>query len=222
MLKYTALIVLSCCLALGVWTAAIAAGDHPIARQTLDQVKADETALQAARATLESQETMGEAELCAYLRKALWTVYNALNAYTIDKMDVPDDLQALVTEGYLSAWPDNPLNEWKPMRVLSLGDSFAPGDFVMQWAPSNRMSFVGPVKDAKLRPLSYALAVYGLTEKTEPSGPHAALEHNSWVIIPRGIVALLDTYTESADEMLRKLQRIANEKSNQDKAAAQK
>jgi hypothetical protein len=222
MLKYTALIVLSCYLALGVWTAAMAAGEHPVAKKILDQVHTNEADLRVARATLEGQASMGEAELCAYLRKALWTVYNALSAYSIDKMDVPDDLQTLVAEGYLSSWPDNPLNEWKPMRVLNLGDGFAPGDFVMQWAPAYRQSFVGSVKDARLRPLSYAIAVYGLTENTEPSGPHSALDHNSWVIVPRGIVALLDTYTESADETLRKLQRIANEASNQEKADVQK
>jgi hypothetical protein len=221
MLRRIAAVMFACSLAVGVFSIARAAGEHPIAKQVLDQVNKDQTRVTAARAALEAQETMGEAELCAYFRASLWLVYNALNAYTIDKMDVPDDLQELVSAGYLSSWPGNPLNEWKPMRVLALGDGFAPGEFVMQWAPPHKYSFVGSIKDAKLRPLSYALAVYGLVETTEPTGPHKALDQNSWVITPRGVVALLDTYFESANETLRKLQRQANDNTNESREGAE-
>lgn len=189
------------------------AGETAMGKQFLDQAQKREANVKAGEAELKAHESWGEAELRAYLRDAAWLVYLALNAYSFDKNNVPDDLQELVSAGYMSTWPANPLNDWQPLRVLGVGDAFAAGELVVQWAPVSHQSLVGTLTDYELRPLSYELGIYGLTPDCEPSGPveHATL--NTWAVTPKGVIVMLGSSTESATQTLDKARkRIARAK----------
>jgi hypothetical protein len=207
MFRRMAIVILICFIACGVWSTAYAVGDNPLSRQFLDDTRKAAQKVQAGQTSLQATDTWGEAEVCAYLRDVAWMVYSALDTYSFDKRDVPLNLQDLVTEGYISFWPLNPLNNWEPMRVLSISDGFSPGDLVVQWAPISHQSIVGKIEDYELKPLSYEVAVYGWTEASKPNGRAKPVEENTWALTPRGIVTMLGTATETATQTLDKIRR---------------
>jgi hypothetical protein len=192
---------------LGGYSTAWAIGDNPLSKQFLDDARAAEAKVQTGQTALQNKEAWGEAEVCAYLRDAVWMVYSALDAYSFDNRDVPDDLHTLVNDGYISAWPLNPLHNWEPISVLTAADAFSPGDFIVQWAPISHQSIVGRIEDYKLRPLSYEIAVYGWTAEQQASGRAAPVAENTWAVAPRGVVIMFGTATETATQTLDKMRK---------------
>jgi hypothetical protein len=75
-------------------------------------------------------------ETDAYLGYALWSVYSAYEIYKEVMGFMPEDPQWLIGAGYLKAWPQNPYNNWQPMRLLKPGEPFSPGDLVLQTDPA--------------------------------------------------------------------------------------
>lgn len=205
--RFLAMYVITCILVMGQVSLARAAGDTRLGAEWLAKVQDYETRVQDARAALQSQETIGAAQLNSYLRDVAWMVYFALDAYSFDNHDVPDDLHSLVDEGYLKTWPLNPLDEWQPIKVLSASDPFTPGALVVQWAPEPYMSIVGPIDNYKLRPLSYEVAVYGLTEESPAYGPDTPSDTNPWARPLDGVVIMLGSTRESADQTIYKIRR---------------
>jgi hypothetical protein len=96
--------------------------------------------------------------------------------------------------------------------VLSIEDGFHPGEMVVQWAPAEFQSMVGPIENHTLRPLSYEIAVYGWTEDAEPYGNAQPMEDNTWATVPQGIVIMLGTYSEPASSTIASIsKRLAKE-----------
>lgn len=69
----------------------------------------------------------------AVLKQDLYTLRNAIDQYTQDKMKAPQSLDDLVSAGYLRALPKDPFtnanNTWQPVQedVLSALDQTQPG-----------------------------------------------------------------------------------------------
>lgn len=191
----------------GWGASAFAAGENPIGKAFLDEAQKFDRNVHEQQSVLQAKDALEEAEVCAYLRDVLWLVYKALDAYNFDRHDVPDELQSLVAEGYISSWPLNPLDEWRPLKVLDVSDGFQPGQLVVQWAPPSHQSLVGSVDDYTLRPLSYQVAIYGWTEKAETYGLDRPMAGNRWAVVPTGIIAMLGTYSEPAAKTLEKMRK---------------
>ncbi|HEV3036702.1 MAG TPA: prepilin-type N-terminal cleavage/methylation domain-containing protein [Candidatus Angelobacter sp.] len=69
----------------------------------------------------------------AVLREDLYTMRNAIDQYTLDKNKAPQDLNDLVTAGYMTRLPQDPFTRssdtWQPAQedVLLSADQTAPG-----------------------------------------------------------------------------------------------
>ena len=92
-------------------------------------------------------------EVDKYLGYSLWSYFSACEIYKEVMGYLPQDPQWLVDVGYLSSWPLNPFDGWRPVRLLTVEDGFSPGDIVVQPCPDD--------------PMAYELGIYGADPGTE-------------------------------------------------------
>lgn len=142
-------------------------------------------------------------EIQNYLDAALGTVYCAAIAYKFDRDILPDSFSDSGLSGYIAGWPANPFDSWAPMDVLTLADGFSAGDMVLQLAPPEAWSIVGPLVSTE-RPMSFELAIYGRDVSFAEFGDPEPSELNWWALTPEGALYMLGTYRESAAVTLAK------------------
>ena len=94
------------------------------------------------------------------------------------------DLDSLAGDGYLPRIPPNPLDGWRPVRLLGRGDQSSPGDLCLMWAGSY---WIGPGPD-ELIPATYQMFIYGngtYPDRTESMEQHLMLRDGTFSI-PEG------------------------------------
>lgn len=132
-------------------------------------------------------------ELDEYLGYALWSVFSATEMYKDVMGFVPEDKQFLVDIGYLSTWPLNPFDGWRPVRLLTPANGFSPGDIVWQSDPASAMA--------------YELAIYG-SDPAAPIPTRCVLlpGHEAWAQLPAGaryvVGATAETMSQTQQRMI--------------------
>jgi len=190
-----------------------ASASHPaVADYHAGKISKYESGISDMRTELESipVENWGDAHLAEYSSLAFWLTYHAYTAYLFTYDDIPNDFNDLLTAGFISEIPGNPLREWEPMQVLEISDGFSAGDLVIQTAPASHYSIVGSFESYDLRPLSYELSVYGPSESHFQGVSANPSEGNTWAIQPSGILVMAGVYCESADITLEKIEARLN------------
>lgn len=120
----------------------------------------------------------------AYLGQAMWVVYYAYLLYSEEHESLPTSHELFVEDGYLAQWPDNPLNDWRPMRVLNIEDGFSPGDFCLQVCPPEYYSSIGIDETG---PSSFELVIYAADMKQALVGAVRPIGRNAeWAEIQDG------------------------------------
>jgi hypothetical protein len=170
-----------------------------------------EIRLQEMETTMRSQgpETWKEATLASYSVVMGSAVYYSLMSYLFANDDLPSNLESVVGYG-ISSWPKNPLNNWEPVKVTPGG--FSAGDIVFEMAPSSYYSLLGSINDLDLGPLSFELGVYGPSENHIQGCSGKILKENEWAMLPSGLVLILGSYTETAEETMKKIQAVIDQK----------
>jgi hypothetical protein len=105
------------------------------------------------------------------LRDAAHGIQLAVERYAVDTNgSYPQDIQQLVTRGFIAKWPDNPYGPGS-MQPLKLGDPAVPGGFV--YVPHGVVIAMGTgasVDDRTVQPMeydSYLLVFYGPRKSKE-------------------------------------------------------
>ena len=167
---------------------------------------------------LGSVDTWTPAQLDNYLMFAMFTTHFAMVAYQNEYGEVPSDVTDVVAAGFLQALPGNPFEDWQPMRVLSVEDSFLPAALVYQVCPPEFYSFV---EDDDLVPNSYQLSIFGPVEEYAAGSQPAPIKYNlTWAEVPKGSLAMTGLWSESGKMTLEK--RAEFEQVKQDLRDAQK
>lgn len=193
---------------LGSWSVSVAQERPGYVQYYLDLAQKHHGQMLDAAATLKAvdQTAWSETMLANYQVQACWYVYSGLTAYVLEREEVPSDLQSLVAAGYLQEWPANPLNAWRPARVLAATDPFSAGDFVLQTCPSSRFSLAGSVDSFRLTAQSYELSIYGPRPDHHQDLPSRPSDSNTWASTPAGSLCMIGFYSEPADVTLAKIQ----------------
>jgi hypothetical protein len=159
---------------------------------------------QAIRAELEKadRDTWTVAQTHEYLDASLWVIYEGMTYYFMKNGSLPNTLEELKGSVYISTWPDNPFNDWKPIRILTLADSFSPGDVVWQICPPEFYSFI-----KNTRPVSCELSIYGPDVKYADFGDAKADKANKWAVVPEGAVFMLGQWCEPASVSAKKFEK---------------
>ncbi len=202
---------------LGLAIPALAVEHASYSEQFLRDLHRSEAKLAELKTQLQASPQLDPATVDAYLVQCVWLVYSALCAYEMDYRDTftpPADLHVLEGD-YIAQWPQNPLHNWEPLRVLSLSDGFSPGDLVLQWCPPEFYSFVGGSSLDNRQPVSFELGVYGAAEDCAPLFDVDKEQYNTWREVPAGTLFMIGTYTETADVTLAKRKRREERKAKE-------
>lgn len=202
--------------ALGIFTPAYAV--NPRDYRDMHQYYRDLVAEQAkcldeSRRELEAKPTAAwtAEDVDGYLIQAYWTVCEGLQRYLYENQCLPESTQELAATEYIPAWPGNPLHAWAPMKVLAVEDGYCAGELVLQICPPEYYSgLVNPV------PRSFELAVYGRdVEAKLPPGYDPGIA-KPWVIVPKGVLILGGTHTESSASLRKKWARMKQQQKGND------
>jgi hypothetical protein len=137
-----------------------------------------------------------------YLYTSLDVVYDGLVFYFVKNGKLPATLESLKGTEYIPVWPDNPYNDWQPVRILSLADDFSAGDVVWQICPPEFYSYV-----RNTRPASCELSIYGPDVKYADFGDAKPASGNTkWAVIPEGAVFMLGQWAEPASVTRKKFE----------------
>jgi len=89
----------------------------------------------------------------AELKQNLHSIQLTLERYGTDYFCYPDNIEEVISSGYIEAFPGNPFNEQAPMKPVADG-KFSMGDFV----------YVPGYPDDKGKIMSYTIKVWGARE----------------------------------------------------------
>lgn len=188
--------------------------DHPLVTTHKEKAAKHQVKLSAVTQVLRSkdQSQWQQSEVDSYFAEVIWTVYNGLNAYAFEHENLPARLEDLVSAGYLSEWPSNPLHNWEPVRVVDASSEFSPGDLWLAICPVEEYSFSGTFDSYRLVPMSFELGIFGSTRET-PYLAGGAQADNKWApATPAGTLYQAGTFSSSARHVLEILEEAARSK----------
>jgi hypothetical protein len=174
--------------------------------------QAEQYLSEAKQAVIESNGELADVE--QYLYSAMFYIYYGklkANMNFDSNLVATNDLKQLMSLGYLSEWPGNPLNNWEPIEVLSPEDAFAPGELVFALCPT---SYASLIRGNQLAQASFEMFVYGpvadVADKFTSITQHES--NKEWSTPPDGALFGLSYYAESNHARLERERRLKEKK----------
>ena len=140
-------------------------------------------------------------EIQEYLDHALWDVSYGAVAYVLDNRVAALDSTTLIRTGYVTAWPENPFNNWQPMKLITANTDFKPGDLCLMICPEDFYSGY-----QTLVPRSFEMCVFGPSVEFAAEHGEAQINQlNTWASVPDGAVYQRGYYTTTHSQLMESL-----------------
>jgi hypothetical protein len=183
-----------------VTSASAASAIDDVVQSNRDQIATLNQRLHALRDAINSNQGSRVDQFKEYLHEAMYLVYLGKSTANLKWTDLDatnDDLTKLVDLGYLPEWPGNPLDDWKPMRVLATGDPFSAGDLVFDLCPSSEVT----TRDGHGYRSSFNLYIYGLEEVTAGPTDPGLKENRGWSHVPGSALYVVGFHRANDQDM---------------------